>query len=133
MEVLHIKTDKEKNRLYFVLKGYFLQSEVDLVVNKLCREIFKLKPGFDVIVDIKDFKASSEDLKDLILVKLEKLRMSGSRNFINVTGTNRMFEVFGKYKFSSLIDSGKFIRVSSVNEGKDILDHINQLNDVCLS
>lgn len=133
MELLHIKTDKEKNRLYFVLKGYFLQSEVDLVVNKLCREIFKLRPGFDVIVDIKDFKASSEDLKDLILIKLEKLRVSGSRNFINVTGKNSIIEVFGKYQFTSLIESEKFIRVGTVNEGKNILDHINQLNDVCLS
>jgi hypothetical protein len=55
-----IKADLWKNRLYLVLQGFFSDEEAKEVADKTIQEIRKLKPGFDIINDISNYKPMSQ-------------------------------------------------------------------------
>jgi hypothetical protein len=61
-----IKADVDKNRLYITMQGFFSVEEMKACTDQTISESKKLKPGFDVITDISEFKpVSPEATKEL--------------------------------------------------------------------
>ena len=90
MEQLDIRTDNNRNRFYCILKGFFLESEIDLAFNKISLEVQNLTDGFDVILDIHDLKTHPEYLKELFYEKLRNLIQANCRYIFNVIPDNRI-------------------------------------------
>lgn len=73
MEQFDIKTDKNRNRLYCILKGFFLESEIELAFDKISTELNELSDGYDVILDIAHLRTQPEFLKELFDDRLNKI------------------------------------------------------------
>jgi len=65
-----IKSDSEKNRLHITLLGFISVNEAATINEAIVKETAQLKPGFDVINDISNFKIAQEQaspiLKDIM-------------------------------------------------------------------
>jgi hypothetical protein len=55
-----IRADIAKNGLYICAAGYFQDEEVTRNAEMLKAATLKLKPGFDTIVDIRDYKPMTQ-------------------------------------------------------------------------
>ncbi len=53
-------SDVNKNRLYIRLKGFLTDDMMEKAADQVIHELKKLKPGFDVINDISEFKPTSQ-------------------------------------------------------------------------
>jgi hypothetical protein len=61
-----IKADVQKNRLYIKLVGFFSTEEMKKATDDTISEVRKLKPGYDVITDVSEFKpAGPETVKEI--------------------------------------------------------------------
>ena len=61
-----VKADVAKNRLYITLEGFFKVEEMKACTDLTISESKKLKPGFDVITDVSQFKpADPETIKEI--------------------------------------------------------------------
>jgi hypothetical protein len=56
-----VKADVAKNRLYITLVGFFHADEMKACTDQTILETKKLKPGYDVITDISQFKPAGPD------------------------------------------------------------------------
>ena len=61
-----VTVDKTKNRIVMQLKGFVNDDEMIKTVSEVKRGIDSLKPNFDVINDISDFKPASQVARELI-------------------------------------------------------------------
>ncbi len=81
-----IRADLVKNRLYLRLAGFLSDTQAREIANKIIEEAGKLKPGFDVINDIRELKPTTpsvaEELKRAQGVSKDK----GHRRVIRVVG-----------------------------------------------
>ena len=95
-----VRADAAKNRLYVKLAGFFDYDELKASTDKSIEEVKKLKPGFDVINDISEFKPANQDiLKEIERVQIH-LKKIGVRHVVRVQGnsklTNLQFSRIGK-------------------------------------
>ena len=95
-----IRADVGKNRLYVKLAGFFDYNELKASTDKSIEEVKKLKPGFDVINDVSEFKPANQDiLKEIERVQVH-LKKVGVRHVVRVQGdsklTNLQFSRIGK-------------------------------------
>jgi hypothetical protein len=88
-----IKADIQKNRLYVKLVGYFDYNEMKASTDKTIEEVKKLKPGYDLINDISEFKPAGQDT----LKELER-----AQAYLKKTGIRHGIRVEGKAKLSSI-------------------------------
>lgn len=95
-----IRADVAKNRLYLVLGGFFADAEMVPIVDKCIAEAKKLKPGFDVINDISEFKPATPKGADEIKRAQIFVKENGVRKVIRVVGeavlTQAQFDRQGK-------------------------------------
>lgn len=56
-----VKADVAKNRLYITLVGFFDANEMKACTDQTILETKKLKPGYDVITDISQFKPTGPE------------------------------------------------------------------------
>ena len=56
-----LRIDKEKNRLYVVLTGFIDAEEMKANSDETIELTKQLKPGFDVITDISNFKPTKPE------------------------------------------------------------------------
>ena len=95
-----VRADLEKNRLYVKLVGFFDYDEMKASTDKSIEEARKLKPGFDVINDISEFKPASQNILHEIERAQAYLKKAGIRRGIRVQGkaklTNIQFSRIGK-------------------------------------
>ena len=82
----NIKADIEKNRLYCTLSGFFENKDMKECSDKTIEECKKLKPGFDVITDISEFKAVGQDTVDEVKRAQAFFKEHGVRRGIRVAG-----------------------------------------------
>jgi hypothetical protein len=105
MEKYNIYANVSKNRLYLILHGFFTDDEVHKSITRTIAEIKKLRPGFDIINDISDFKPATpvgaEDIKQAQL-------------FAKEHGAKRIIRVLGKDKIASTISAMQFSRTSRI-------------------
>ncbi|MBN1691967.1 MAG: hypothetical protein JW845_00250 [Dehalococcoidales bacterium] len=81
-----VEADIKKNRLYSKMVGYFDYKEMKECTDKTITEVGKLKPGFDVITDLSEFKPVGQDTLDEVARGQAYLKKSGVRHAIRVEG-----------------------------------------------
>ena len=86
VNTVDIRADVAKNRLYIVLGGFFKDDEVKAAADKCIAEVKKLKPGFVVINDIREFKPASPAGADEIKRAQIFVKQSGGAKIIRVVG-----------------------------------------------
>ena len=95
-----IRADVLKNRLYVTFSGFFEYKEMKDCTDKTIVESKKLKPGYDVITDISQFKAVNQETLAEVKRAQAYFKASGIRHAIRVTGTatltNLQFSRVGK-------------------------------------
>lgn len=81
-----VKADIIKNRLYVVMNGFFEYKEMKECTDKTIEESKKLKPGYDVVTDISQFKAVGQDALAEVTRGQAYFKKSGVRHAIRVIG-----------------------------------------------
>jgi len=93
-----VRADTAKNRLYVKLVGFFDYKEMKAATNATIEGAKKLKPGYDIVNDISDFKPVGPDT----LKEIERGQV-----FFKKSGVRHTLRVEGKAKLTNL----QFIRV----------------------
>ncbi|OGN99055.1 MAG: hypothetical protein A2Y58_00475 [Chloroflexi bacterium RBG_13_51_52] len=115
-----VTADIAKNRLYVSLVGYFNYEQMKECTDKTIIELRKLKPGFDVITDISQFKPLGQDT----LVEVERaqaqFKKSGIRHGIRVEGKAKLTSI----QFSRIGKTVDYIpdTVETIEEAEKLLD-----------
>jgi hypothetical protein len=110
----------EKNRLYVTLVGFFDYNQMKECTDKTILELKKLKPGFDVITDISQFKPLGQDT----LVEVERaqaqFKKSGIRYGLRVEGKSKLTSM----QFSRVGKTVDYIpdTVETLEEAEKLLD-----------
>lgn len=130
MELFEIKSDKLQNRLYIVLKGFFLESELDLAYDKLLRELRQMKFGMDVIIDISNMKTKPEYVKDIFYERLLMRVKPDSRYIFRVTQNNKIFESLKNFGKSNPESHIRIKYINSVKEADQFLEQICVMNNI---
>lgn len=129
MEQFNIKSDKTNNRLYVILKGYFLESEIELARNILLRELKELRFGLDLIIDISDMITNPAYLSDMFYHRMIHIVKDESRYITRIIKKYRRFESLKKYMKLNSEVSVRIKNFTSVQEAEDFLNH-NQLTNI---
>lgn len=114
--------DVGKNRLYIRLQGFFREDEVGPLERRLTEVLENVRPGFDVITDVSEFKPASPATAEAIRRGGETVRARGRRHAVRVVGSF----VAGLLQFKRLLGgvfSEKSVRYArSIPEAERILD-----------
>lgn len=115
-----INTDAVKNRLYVTLVGFFDYMTMKECTDKTIEEVSKLKPGFDVITDLSEFKPVGQDTLDEISRGQAFFKKTGIRHGVRIVGkaalTSSQFNRLGK-----AVDYNPNI-VATMEEAEKLLD-----------
>ncbi|MDY6864726.1 MAG: hypothetical protein SVY15_01960 [Halobacteriota archaeon] len=116
-----IRTDVTKNRMYLKLAGFFHEEEIAGDIDIILEEVKKLKPGYDAVSEINEFKPASPKAAAAMMKAQKALKESGLNRIIRVSGSN----VLGRKQFER---SGKEAgysadTASSVEEADRMLDN----------
>ncbi|MHB8104110.1 MAG: hypothetical protein ACYDG5_01030 [Dehalococcoidales bacterium] len=115
-----IKADVKKNRLYVTLVGFFQHELMKECTDKTIEEVKKLKPGFDVITDLSQFKPVGQDTLDEVARGQAFFKKSGIRHGIRVEGQSKLTS--GQFnRAGKTVDYNPDI-VASVEEAEKLLD-----------
>jgi hypothetical protein len=74
-----IRVDLDRNRLYVTLVGFFSLAEIKKCGDETIEATKHLRPGYDVITDITQFKAGTADVAADIERVQTHFRRSGAR------------------------------------------------------
>ena len=121
MEEFDIRIDKKRNIFYCILKGFFLESEIELALDRISIELSKLSDEYDVILDIQDLKTNPDCMKELLYEKLIDLTKSNSRN-IFIVDQNRNPESLKKSEKSTFNNLNKIRVISDIQEAQDFIE-----------
>lgn len=116
-----VKINQEKNRLYLTLKGFVTEQSVDMdtIVRDIQNAIDQLKPGFDIINDIREFKPTSQDTLDNMKRIMAYMETRGLRRIIRVIGGS----VIGKMQLQRVSKESYTAEVAtSVEAAERMLD-----------
>jgi acyl-CoA hydrolase len=80
-----IKINGQKNRLYIILGGHPTTEEIIRGADEVIVAVKQLKPGFDVITDISDLRASNPDGAREISRVQQFVREAKVRRIVRVT------------------------------------------------
>src|SRR4051794_12565733 len=76
------------NRLYLRASGFFTEDEAKQAAAKIIAEVRKMSPGFDLVVDLRDFKPMSPKAADTLRDLLQTYKQHGVRRVVRVVGEN---------------------------------------------
>lgn len=117
--------NRAKNRIYIRLEGFMSDQEVHEFVEKQIAAIKTMKPGFDVINDISNFKPASPEAAKEIEQMLKFSDDYGTRCVMRVIGPN----VIARMQFDRMhrTTDGKYItiEVASREEAEKKLDEMS--------
>jgi len=83
-----IRVNTVRNRLYVTLVGYFSFEEIKKCGDETIEATKQLRPGYDVVTDITQYKAGSPEVaKDIERVQAH-FRKSGARQGVRIVGGN---------------------------------------------
>jgi len=83
-----IRVNTLKNRLYVTLVGYFTLEEIKRCGDETIEATAKLRPGYDVITDITQFKPGPPEVAQDIERVQAHFRKSGARQGVRIVGGN---------------------------------------------
>jgi hypothetical protein len=121
MKKAEIRADVSKNRLYLVLAGFFNDEEMKQIVDHAIEEIKKLKPGFDGINDISEFKPTTPQGAKELERALRFAHAYGLARAIRIVASSA---VLGQMQFARKSrDAGYAAEfANSVQEAEEMLD-----------
>ena len=117
-----VHADTVRNRLYITLVGFFAIEEAKQCGDETIAATRKLKPGYDVVTDITEFKPGSQDVaKDIERVQMH-FKISGARQGVRVVGSNAPTSM----QFARVGKSAGFeaTNVATMAEAEKLLDSL---------
>ena len=85
--MLHVYSNYQKNSLYITLAGHFEPGEVrSAAAEAILKEVAKLRPGFDLITDIRQFHPTDQDGVTIMQQVARSLLDLGMGRCVRVTG-----------------------------------------------
>ena len=85
--MFEVKVDSEKKRIYIVLSGFMQDFEVEEAMKEVKNAVNLLKPGFDIINDITDFKPVTAKGRELIKNTQAYIYESKVKNVMRIEGS----------------------------------------------
>ena len=80
--------DPARNRLYITIKGYAADDEIREHAALVVAAVAKMKPGFAIISDISEFKATTPEGAQIIADCVEDYKRHGIARLIRIVGKN---------------------------------------------
>lgn len=115
-----LKIDASKNRLYVTMAGFFSVEDMKKWSDETIAMAKKLKPGFDVLIDISQFKPTSpEGTKEIERVQVF-FKSSGVRLGAQVVGENVLSGL--QFKRMSVISGFDPANVATLVDAEKLLD-----------
>lgn len=81
-----IRADVLKNRLYISIKGFMTEEDAVIISDKASAETRKLKPGFDVINDIRELSPATPKASRLYSRQLDVAKEVGIGRVVRIVG-----------------------------------------------
>jgi hypothetical protein len=115
-----VRIDAAKNRLYVTLSGFFTPEQMAAWSNETIAAAKKMKRGYDVIIDLTQFKPTSPEGTKSIERVQSFFKVSGARMGVQVVGEN----VLGGLQFKRMSIQSGFdpANVSTLAEAEKLLD-----------
>jgi hypothetical protein len=115
-----VTADTAKNRLYVRLVGFFDYKEMKEATDKTIVETAKLKPDFDVITDLSEFKPVGQETLNEVARGQAHLNKAGKRYAIRVEGKAKLTSL----QFSRMGKNTDYMPdiVGSLEEAEKLLD-----------
>jgi len=119
---IDIRSNVGKNRLYMSFSGFFQDDEVRQIVENIKSEVLKLKPGYDVVVDISGAKpATQEGLQEIMKIQTFNLQ-HGLRKSVRISGDAVLAQSQLDRGAKGTGMDGNTLVASSIEEADRILD-----------
>jgi hypothetical protein len=123
MPEFEVKADSDTNRLYLRLAGFFREADVQPTIVKLEEELAKMRPDFDVVVDISQFMPGSAKAADALRRGGEMVKLRGRRRAVRIAGGIITGFMQFKRMMGGVFAEDESVRyASSVAEADRILD-----------
>ncbi len=120
MQKLEVRADIAKNRLYMIVGGFFTDEEMVKAVDQVIEGIKKLKPGFDIINDISEFRPATPQGAE---------EMKRAQLFAKSAGVGRVIRivksaVLGQMQFTRKSKEAGYAgeTAASIREAEEMLD-----------
>lgn len=117
------RVDKDKNRLYLKLGGFFRKSDVPETMEKLATALAEVQPGFDVVTDLTDFVPGSPGSTAALTKGGELVAGRGRRRGVRVIGGLMAGLMQFQRLLSSIFSDESTRYAKSVAEADAILDN----------
>lgn len=115
-----IRPDYNKNRIYVQVKGMIEKEEAKSAADQVIEQMEKMKPGFDIITDISEFKTSpQESTVELARAQENAVRLNANR-IVRVIGGQPIGQL--QFERISKTTGTKAALASSVEEAEKFLD-----------
>jgi len=115
-----LKIDSSKNRLYVTMAGFFSVEDMKKWSDETIAMAKKLKPGYDVVIDISQFKPTTpEGTKEIERVQVF-FKSSGVRLGAQVVGENVLSGL--QFKRMSITSGYDPTNVETLAEAEKLLD-----------
>ena len=85
-----IQISVPKNRIYLGLEGYFDDEAARAAADQTIAGLRKLKPGFDMVSDITQFKPATQQAAEHIVRAQKALKEMGVHRLVRVVGGNAL-------------------------------------------
>jgi hypothetical protein len=114
-----IRADTIKNRLYVTLAGFFTLEEMQRCGNETIEATKKLRPGYDVVTDITQFKPGPPEIaKDIERVQTH-FRKSGARQGVRIVGSSAISGM--RFRRSGAQAEYNSVNVENLQEAEELL------------
>jgi hypothetical protein len=119
MGTFHARADLVRNRLYVTMKGFSDDAEMEQNVRTVIAETQKLRPGFVMISDISEMKATTPAGAHAMERSMEAYKRQGIARIIRIVGQ----ELVGKMQLGRLTKNAAIPvdYVTSLAEAEELL------------
>jgi hypothetical protein len=120
MGTFHARADLVRNRLYVTMKGFIsTEAEMEQNVRTVIAETQKLRPGFVMISDISEMKATTPAGAHLMKRSMEAYKRQGIARIIRIVGQ----DLLGKMQLGRLTKDAAIPvdYVTSLAEAEELL------------
>lgn len=122
VDMQKVIAEPRKNRLYIALSAMMSQTDTERLVAAVLRESAKLKPGFDVISDISNFRNGDSSGVPLLGKAMSFLQSLGVGRVIRVVGGSK--EGLLQFALATKEVNGYPVRyVVSLAEAEEMLEY----------
>jgi hypothetical protein len=116
----NIRADLEKNRLYLTFSGFSTVEAATVARQEVEAAVRQLKPGFDVVTDLSEYKPAMSEITQTIQQMQVFLKQSGLRRAVRIASPNPLTNI--QFARTARVAGLEAEIVSSVVEADALLD-----------